>query len=276
LQKKADGLGSWGLFPVDKEFSGVLFVLKLSEYAWLNNLGTDFYIPLKSASSLPTQISRGQAANDQMQCTVLQAIVQEEISSFAFKKESPEVNVLKESLCTVPGSPKNLESSPVDPAAFTDEIINEIRNLVTDISSERGKGTKSKETQENILQEIEKLAAEAYSIFRSSPPTFVEESVPDAEQVKSAVQISSGTGSGYEVLCQGFNWESHKSGRWYSELKSKASELSSLGFTTIWLPPPTESVSPEGYMPKDLYNLNSRYGFIWETFNIQVYYRAES
>lgn len=28
----------------------------------------------------------------------------------------------------------------------------------------------------------------------------------------------------------------------------------------IWLPPPTESVSPQGYLPKDLYNLNSQYG----------------
>ena len=43
------------------------------------------------------------------------------------------------------------------------------------------------------------------------------------------------------------------------ELKEKAAELASFGFTVIWLPPPTESVSPEGYMPKDLYNLNSRY-----------------
>jgi glycosidase len=43
------------------------------------------------------------------------------------------------------------------------------------------------------------------------------------------------------------------------ELKQKIEEISSLGFTVVWLPPPTESVSPEGYMPKDLYNLNSRY-----------------
>ncbi|XP_031121215.1 alpha-amylase 3, chloroplastic-like [Ipomoea triloba] len=48
------------------------------------------------------------------------------------------------------------------------------------------------------------------------------------------------------------------------ELQEKAELLSSLGFTVVWLPPPTESVSPEGYMPKDLYNLNSRYGTIDE------------
>nr|GMD95542.1 alpha-amylase 3, chloroplastic [Ipomoea batatas] len=81
----------------------------------------------------------------------------------------------------------------------------------------------------------------------------------EAEDLKPPVKISSGTGSGHEILCQGFNWESHKSGRWYLELQEKAELLSSLGFTVVWLPPPTESVSPEGYMPKDLYNLNSRY-----------------
>ncbi|XP_020241868.1 alpha-amylase 3, chloroplastic isoform X2 [Asparagus officinalis] len=262
LQPKADVIGSWGLFPVDKEFSGVLFVLKLSEYAWLNNSGTDFYIPITSVSSSQPQITRDQAANEQLRSTELHDNV-DKITSDA-RNESPEVNIAEELGSTSPVSPEKPEATQTGHAAFTDEIINEIRNLVTDISSERDKGTKSKEAQENILQEIEKLAAEAYSIFRSSAPTFVEESVSDTDQLKPTVQICSGTGSGYEILCQGFNWESHKSGRWYSELKSKASELSSLGFTTIWLPPPTESVSPEGYMPKDLYNLNSRYGSLEE------------
>ncbi|XP_057949232.1 alpha-amylase 3, chloroplastic [Malania oleifera] len=147
---------------------------------------------------------------------------------------------------------------------FTDGIIHEIRNLVSDIASEKIRKTKSKEAQESILQEIEKLAAEAYSIFRSVTPTFTEDTVVETEAVKPPAKVSSGTGSGFEILCQGFNWESHKSGRWYLELNEKAAELSSLGFTIIWLPPPTESVSPEGYMPKDLYNLNSRYGNIDE------------
>ncbi|OMP12226.1 hypothetical protein CCACVL1_00071 [Corchorus capsularis] len=148
--------------------------------------------------------------------------------------------------------------------AYTEGIINEIRNLVSGLNSEKSQKTKTKEAQESILQEIEKLAAEAYSIFRTSVPTFSEEAVLETEAPEPAVKISSGTGSGFEILCQGFNWESNKSGRWYMELKEKASEISSLGFTVIWLPPPTESVSPEGYMPSDLYNLNSRYGTIDE------------
>lgn len=37
-----------------------------------------------------------------------------------------------------------------------------------------------------------------------------------------------------------------------------------MGFTVIWLPPPTDSVSAEGYMPRDLYDLNSKYGSVEE------------
>ncbi|XP_022726067.1 LOW QUALITY PROTEIN: alpha-amylase 3, chloroplastic-like [Durio zibethinus] len=151
-------------------------------------------------------------------------------------------------------------SEEISSKAYTDVIIDEIRNLVSGLNSEKSQKSKTKEAQESILQEIEKLAAEAYSIFRSSVPTFLKEAVLETEAPKHAVKISSGTGTGFEISCQGFNWECHKSGRWYMELKEKASDISSLGFTVIWLPPPTESVSPEGYMPKDLYNLNSRYG----------------
>uniref|UniRef100_A0ACD5VGE7 Uncharacterized protein n=1 Tax=Avena sativa TaxID=4498 RepID=A0ACD5VGE7_AVESA len=150
-----------------------------------------------------------------------------------------------------------------DKSLQTDGLISDIRNLVVGLSSRRGQRTKNKVLQEDILQEIERLAAEAYSIFRSPTIDTVEDSVyiDDPESVKPAC---SGTGSGVEILCQGFNWESHKSGKWYVELGSKAKELSSLGFTIVWSPPPTDSVSPEGYMPRDLYNLNSRYGTMEE------------
>lgn len=148
-------------------------------------------------------------------------------------------------------------------SVYTNEIINEIRHLVTGISSGANQKTKSKEAQEVILQEIEKLAAEAYGIFRRSVQS-LPATESDAEDVEDHVKVCSAVGSGFEILLQGFNWESNKSGRWYLELEEKAEELSSLGFTIVWLPPPTESISPEGYMPRDLYNLNSRYGSVDE------------
>ncbi|KAK9811614.1 hypothetical protein WJX72_006987 [[Myrmecia] bisecta] len=66
-------------------------------------------------------------------------------------------------------------------------------------------------------------------------------------------------GSGYEILLQGFNWESHRQ-NWYQRLMGQADWFAELGITMMWLPPPTESVAPQGYMPLDLYNLNCAYG----------------
>lgn len=82
---------------------------------------------------------------------------------------------------------------------------------------------------------------------------------PRKISVETAVKQESGTGSGREIVFQGFNWESWRK-KWYLELEPKAADLSSCGITTIWFPPPTQSVSPQGYMPGDLYNLNSAYG----------------
>ncbi|XP_073269972.1 alpha-amylase 3, chloroplastic isoform X2 [Primulina huaijiensis] len=233
LQQKANGHGSWGSFSLDEGYSAFVFVLKLDESTWLDCKGNDFYVPF----------SNPMVRNKQYEPTQSEGAEQsEEIGS--------------------PVVLENASKSDLAVSAYTDEIINEIRNLVSDISSGKSRKTKSKEAQEGILHEIEKLAAEAYSIFRSSMPTFPETETLEAEVLQPPVKISSGTGTGFEILCQGFNWESHKSGKWYLDLHEKASELSSLGFTVIWLPPPTDSVSPEGYMPTDLYNLNSRYGNI--------------
>eukprot|EP00798_Chlamydomonas_sp_ICE-L_P005716 gene5716-19000_t len=79
-------------------------------------------------------------------------------------------------------------------------------------------------------------------------------------------------GSGYEILLQGFNWESHKH-QHYKTLKGQIKEIATSGFTAIWLPPPSDSVSPQGYLPRDLdsvspqgylprdlYKLDSAYG----------------
>ncbi|KAL2904364.1 Alpha-amylase 3 chloroplastic [Bienertia sinuspersici] len=239
LQTKVDGVGAKGLFTLDKDITGFPFALKYDDDTWLNNRGNDFYISLSGTQT-------------------------EDIPS-----EDIEKKVLVESLSnSVTGNEDQSKENQEALETVTDEIINEIRSLVTDFSSDTKWKTKSKEAQETILQEIEKLAAEAYSVFRSSAPTFYEEAASESVESKLPPKISSGTGTGFEVLCQGFNWESHKSGRWYLELLEKASDLSSLGFTVIWLPPPTESVSPEGYMPKDLYNLNSRYGTVEELQNV--------
>mmetsp|Transcript_26573 Transcript_26573/g.67656 ORF Transcript_26573/g.67656 Transcript_26573/m.67656 type:complete len:709 (-) Transcript_26573:349-2475(-) len=80
------------------------------------------------------------------------------------------------------------------------------------------------------------------------------------EQMKPPkVGSGPGCGNGYEILLQAFNWESWKSG-YYKMLTGKVKEIASAGFTAVWLPPPSDSVSEQGYLPRDLYDLNSRYG----------------
>ncbi|GBF91845.1 glycoside hydrolase [Raphidocelis subcapitata] len=63
------------------------------------------------------------------------------------------------------------------------------------------------------------------------------------------------------VLFQGFGWDSCQKGGWYTKLKQQLPELKAAGVTHLWLPPPSHSVSPQGYMPGQLYNLEaSKYG----------------
>lgn len=68
------------------------------------------------------------------------------------------------------------------------------------------------------------------------------------------------SGNGYEILLQGFNWESCHAGDWYKIVLAEARVYAEAGFTAIWFPPPSDSVSPQGYLPRDLYVLDSKYG----------------
>lgn len=65
-----------------------------------------------------------------------------------------------------------------------------------------------------------------------------------------------------QVLFQAFNWESCKQqGGWYNRLKAQVDDIAKAGVTHVWLPPPSHSVSPQGYMPGRLYDLDaSKYG----------------
>mmetsp|Transcript_15499 Transcript_15499/g.50958 ORF Transcript_15499/g.50958 Transcript_15499/m.50958 type:complete len:495 (-) Transcript_15499:35-1519(-) len=68
------------------------------------------------------------------------------------------------------------------------------------------------------------------------------------------------------VLVQGFHWCSceraaEEAESWYSFLLRHSDVLAEqLGATHVWLPPPSTSVAPQGYLPQDWYNLNSAYG----------------
>ncbi len=92
--------------------------------------------------------------------------------------------------------------------------------------------------------------------FSSPPAPSITTFQPPVKTVDKGVKPE---GTGREVLLQGFNWESHKHD-WWNTMHDQADWLAGFGFTVVWLPPPTDSVAPEGYLPRDLYNLNSSYG----------------
>lgn len=64
------------------------------------------------------------------------------------------------------------------------------------------------------------------------------------------------------LLFQGFNWEScNKAGGLYNSLTNNIDDLVRAGVTHVWLPPPSHSVSPQGYLPGRLYDIDaSKYG----------------
>ncbi|MEE2925158.1 MAG: alpha-amylase family glycosyl hydrolase [bacterium] len=63
-----------------------------------------------------------------------------------------------------------------------------------------------------------------------------------------------------EILFQGFAWNvsvDGEEGSWYDLMGSKARELAKIGITQIWYPPVSRSVSKQGYMPGDYYDLGT-------------------
>lgn len=76
-------------------------------------------------------------------------------------------------------------------------------------------------------------------------------------------------GDGRDVLLQGFHWDSHSGapdpaggGRksWYRIVADNAPLVRQAGFTWVWLPPPSDSLAPEGYLPRRWDCLDSTYG----------------
>ncbi|URA11402.1 alpha-amylase [Thermospira aquatica] len=66
-------------------------------------------------------------------------------------------------------------------------------------------------------------------------------------------------GDGYDILLQGFHWAS-TNGNWWNEIANKAEEIRTAGFTMVWLPPLSDCGDNNGYLPREWYNLSSKYG----------------
>ncbi len=76
-------------------------------------------------------------------------------------------------------------------------------------------------------------------------------------------------GDGKDILLQGFHWDSHRgildpsSGSkktWYTIMQENSAVIKAAGFTAVWFPPPSDSLSAQGYLPRRWYLLDTAYG----------------
>ena len=63
------------------------------------------------------------------------------------------------------------------------------------------------------------------------------------------------------VMMQGFNWPSNgNASGWYNVIAANAGDMGASGIDMLWMPPPSNAASAEGYLPRELYDLNTNYG----------------
>lgn len=112
---------------------------------------------------------------------------------------------------------------------------------------------------ERKISALEAILTTRRTLMEKSEIEIKKEAIPDYLMPPPISTTGPAAGNGYEIILQGFNWESCNK-EWYKEIAEMAPDLASAGFTAIWLPPVSDSVSKQGYLPRDYYDLNSQYG----------------
>ncbi|KAG2489135.1 hypothetical protein HYH03_012361 [Edaphochlamys debaryana] len=101
---------------------------------------------------------------------------------------------------------------------------------------------------------------------RAQAPPFLPDAAPAAPAAAEPETVAKPAqpACAYEkaLMLQAFGWDSWKKGEgnWYGKVKEAIPDIKALGATHVWLPPPSHSVSAEGYLPGQLYDLESKYG----------------
>ncbi|MGY3793569.1 starch-binding protein [Aquimarina sp. 433] len=81
-----------------------------------------------------------------------------------------------------------------------------------------------------------------------------------------------------DVMFQAFDWnvQNQPAGQtWYDVVTSVSSTISDAGIDLIWMPPPSNSAAPQGYLPRELYNFNSAYGTETQLRNLINQYHSQ-
>ena len=120
--------------------------------------------------------------------------------------------------------------------------------------------------EDKVNSSVDSAATDFFELFQESSPV-VEAPVaePEVEMAPAEEEIVEESGAlpriaaGREVMLQGFHWESHNFD-WYKIVQDRLGEMNQAGFTQVWLPPPSDSLAPQGYLPRNMYSLNSAYG----------------
>jgi alpha-amylase len=84
-------------------------------------------------------------------------------------------------------------------------------------------------------------------------------------------------GASNAILLQGFHWNSaaYAGPDWYNTLMANVGDLSAMGFTHVWFPPPSDSAAREGYLPRQLNKLDSSYGSSAELTNVVSAFKSK-
>jgi alpha-amylase len=89
------------------------------------------------------------------------------------------------------------------------------------------------------------------------------------QRVRTHTEARKYIGDGRDILLQGFHWASHAGvyehctrsrKNWYRVLQENAPGIRAAGFTWVWFPPSSDSLAPEGYIPRRWNVLNTPYG----------------
>jgi hypothetical protein len=115
-------------------------------------------------------------------------------------------------------------------------------------------------SQAELVEQIKKKA----SASLLAVPESENEGLPCASVNAKAVPTLKAPRMGEKVphiMIQAYDWDSclNKNG-WYKVVTSKVAQMKEAGITMAWLPPPSDCVDARGYLPREWYNLNSKYG----------------
>ncbi|KAL6768502.1 AMA2 [Auxenochlorella protothecoides x Auxenochlorella symbiontica] len=158
-----------------------------------------------------------------------------------------------------------LESAAREMAAAAEALVGVEREIIAagdEVSTNDLLAKQSQRYEASALLERRMAAMEAILTSRRELLERALQSsvaVPDFVKPQTVQTTGPAAGNGYEIILQAFNWESCKEA-WWKKMAALAPRAAEVGFTSVWLPPPSDAVSPQGYLPRDLYDLNSKYG----------------